>query len=337
MSFSNRTDALMRHRRLVSLLAGFLLNPVGNWLYGTSHRTVGLVLWVMGLVFVLLGRRSVSDLTDWPITKRVRGWGENLVLRVTNWRITKRVRGWGEKWKDHRNILNVVAWSLVVIMVILYAVGLTDRIGRKPDQVAQHFFYGQAMMYIWLFLPLWGHSTESKDLSAVELDIRISRAVINRMVANAAGIYFLGVLIYAYVFPHRPPLLVPVVVTLGGAMIATGHRTWTRVRKLSTQLHGNIQTLKRDLEMISSSKEKPEKQDAARRSWDAVQLNLWTSVDTGYTFGTSFLPRETTNDLCERVERAIQALPEDKDAAAEVLAALGKILEACGDRIDSVA
>lgn len=82
-------------------------------------------------------------------------------------------------------------------------------------------------------------------------------------------------------------------------MIATGHKTWTRLRKLSTQLYGNIRTLERDLQAISDSNEKAvEKQDAARRSWDAVELDLWTPVDTGYAlFGTPFLPPETTNDF----------------------------------------
>nr|WP_163017178.1 hypothetical protein [Streptomyces chartreusis] len=95
--------------------------------------------------------------------------------------------------------------------------------------------------------------------------------MITRIVANLAGVYFAALTIYAYVFTSRPSLLVPVAVTLGGAMIAAGHKTLARLRKLSTQLYRNIQVLERDMATIPGSQDKAgEKQDAALRSLNAA-------------------------------------------------------------------
>ncbi|WP_329577971.1 hypothetical protein [Streptomyces sp. NBC_01361] len=118
-------------------------------------------------------------------------------------------------------------------------------------------------------------------------------------------------------------------------MIASGHKTWTRLRKVSTQLSKNVRTLERDLERIRSAKEATEEdRDAALRSWDAVELDLQTNVDTGYAFlGTPFLPPEVTDALRERVEKAIKG---DLDADRAMKSNLEKIRDACAGRIDSV-
>ncbi|GAA3352339.1 hypothetical protein GCM10017744_000850 [Streptomyces antimycoticus] len=68
-----------------------------------------------------------------------------------------------------------------------------------------------------------------------------------------------------------------------------------------------------------------------------MELDLRTSVDTGYAFGTPFLPLETIKNLHEDAEKAIEALKDDKDAAQMVLADLGKIRMACIERVDSLA
>ncbi|MFF9157512.1 hypothetical protein ACF1AB_35420 [Streptomyces sp. NPDC014846] len=230
-----------------------------------------------------------------------------------------------------------------VVSIIWYAVKLINEIAQQPDRVDEHFSSAMTFMYAWAFLPLWTRSAEPKGRSKEQLleglSARVRRAAVSRTVANAAGIYFAGASVYALVFTSRPSLLVPTAVTLGAAMIATGHKTWTRLRRLSTQLHANIQRLERDLMVIHSSKDKiPEKQDAARRSWDAVQRDLWTSVDTGYAaFSTPYLPHETTHDLGVRVENAIEALAGTPDAAKDVLEDLARIREASSERIDSVA
>jgi hypothetical protein len=309
---------------------GAALNIWGNTLYDTPHRTAGWIVFVGGFALVLNGRRAWQGFVDnWRIPERAHHWV---------------AQKWDEpKWRQRWGYLKLTTWGLVVLGVVLYAWKLLNRIAQEPDRVSEHFASAMVFMYVWGLLPLVAQSAEPKDQSKEQLlerlSARIGRAVISRTVSNASGIYFAGVVIYALVFTSRPSLLVPVAVTLGGATIATGHKTWTRLRKLSTQLYGNIRTLERDLQMISSGNEKAvEMQDAARRSWDTVELDLWTSVDTGYAlFGTPFLPPETTNDLRERIEVAIEALVCDAAAAKEVLDDLGKIREACTGRLDSVA
>jgi hypothetical protein len=238
--------------------------------------------------------------------------------------------------------VKLTIWGVIVLGVVLYAWKLVGRILEEPGRVTVHLSDGLNLMLVWAFLPLLTGWAEPKDPPKSELlerlSSRISRAVITRTVANSAGIYFAGITIYVLVFTSRPALLVPVAVTLGAAMIAAGHKTWARLRKLSTQLHSNIQTLKRDLAMIPGSGEKVEdKRDVARRSWDAVQLDLWTNVDTGYGFlGVPFLPLGIVNELHESVNRAIEALETNEGAAKDVSADLEKIQEACFGRIDSV-
>ncbi|MEU0952505.1 hypothetical protein ABZ353_09110 [Streptomyces niveus] len=317
-----------RWQRVVSLL-GCVLNLWGNSLYDTSHRALSLTLFFGGLGLVFLTRRSWDGVTDsWPALQRARGWADR-----------KREE---PKWRHLWERLKLAVWGVVVAGVVLYAWTLLIKITLEPDRVAEHFGSGMTFMTVWGLLPLLAQFAEPKDPPKQELlermSARIGRAVINRQVANAAGIYFAGVLVYTLVFDSRPLLIVPAAVTLGGATIATAHKTWTRLRKLSTQLYSNIRTLERDLAVISKAEDLRGKQDAARRSWDAVELDLGTSVDTGYNLlGTPFLPPEVTDDLRERVETAIEELNDDATAAKEVLDDLSKIREACLGRLDSVA
>jgi hypothetical protein len=307
---------------------GFVLNVWGNTIYDASHRLTGLILFVVGLALALHGVKPWRGLTDdWRTPKRVHQWA---------------TKNWDGGWKRYWEQVKLTIWGVIVLGVVLYSWRLVGRILEEPDRVTVHFSDGLNLMLVWALLPVLTEWAEPKDPPKSELlerlSSRIRRAVITRTVANSAGIYFAGITIYALVFTSRPALLVPIAVTLGVAMIAAGHKTWARLRKLSTQLHRNIQTLKRDLAMIPGSGEKAEdKRDAARRSWDAVQVDLWTNVDTGYgILSVPFLPLGIVNELRESVKRTIEALEINEDAAKDVLADLGKIQDACFSRIDSV-
>ncbi|MFD8050171.1 hypothetical protein ACFV5E_42855 [Streptomyces chartreusis] len=318
------------HWRRIFFPTGFVLNVWGNTLYDTPHRGLGLAMFLCGLALVFTGQRPWRGFTD-------------------NWHTPKRLarqasRAWNEPaWQRRWGYLKLTVWGVAVFAVVRHSWGLLADIEREPDRAAAHLASAQVLMAAWVLLPLWGQAAEP-DLSTDELLERLSgrvwRAMLARTVANAAGIYFAAIVVHAYVVTTRPSLVVPVAVTLGGAAVAAGHKGWARLRKLSTQLHRNICTLERDLALIDGSEAEKtcERQDSARRSWDAVRLDLQTPVDTGYTpIGTLFLPVEVTNDLHQRVEQAIQALPADKSAAMEVLSNLGKIRDACSGRIDSVA
>ncbi|MEW9518816.1 hypothetical protein [Streptomyces tubercidicus] len=325
------TEPVRAHWRRAILPAGLLLSTWGNALYDSPHRTASLIMFISGLPLIHYGRRPWHRFVD-----NSRAW-----KRVQRWVAQKRVE---PKWKHRWERLKVTTWGLFMLGVVLYAWKLLGKIAQEPGRVNEHVGSGMVLMAVWALLPLLAQSAEPKDPPKEQLLEQISdrtwRAVITRTVANTAGIYFAGLLIYMLVFSSRPSLIMPAAVTLGGAAVATGHKTWTRSRKLSTQLYRNIQTLERNLAMIPAGRERAadEKRDAARKSWDAVELDLRTSVDTGYAlFGTPFLPTEMTTDLRLRVEAAIEAVEGNPAATKEVLDDLGKVREACTGRLDSVA
>ncbi|MGV9933961.1 hypothetical protein ACWDY4_25800 [Streptomyces olivaceoviridis] len=330
MSIWDRRIAPVRaHWRRLLLPVGVVLSSWGNSLYNTPYRTPGVILFFGGLfVGVYGGRFWQGAVDDSPALRRIR-----------HGLLTK----WDARWKRRWENAKLAAWGTVVLGVVLYCWSLLGRLERRPDEVAENFGYALPLMTVWALLPLWAQSTEPKGLSNDEflerLSARVGRAVITRIVANLAGVYFAALTVYAFAFASRPSLLVPVAVTLGGAMIAAGHKTLARLRKLSTQLYRNIQALERDMAAIPGSQDKAlEKQDAALRSLNAVQIDLWTNVDTGYAlYGTSFLPPHMVDDLSERAKEAIEALAVDKDAGNEVSAVLDKIKSACAARVDSVA
>ncbi|MFF1359207.1 hypothetical protein [Streptomyces sp. NPDC058297] len=335
MSLSQQATMAVRiHWRLVILPVGFILNVWGNTLFDTSpdttNRAVSVVLFAIGLFLALYGFRFWQSVVEkWHTPKRVSRWAS---------------QKWNEPaWQYRWWRLKVIVWGMGVCGVVLLAVRLVNGVAQQPDRVVEHAASAMTFMYAWGLLPLWTQAVEAKGASKQQVlegtGRRVGRAAISRTVANAAGIYFAGAVVYALVFPSRPALLVPAAVTLGAGMVVTGHKTWARLRKLSTQLHGHIQTLERDLAMIPSSQDKTrERQDAARRSWDAVERDLWTPVDTGYgVFGIPFVPRETTHDLGVRTEQAIEALGRDAGAARGVLDDFAAIRQACNERIDSVA
>ncbi|MGV2917274.1 hypothetical protein [Streptomyces alfalfae] len=328
MPIWNRVMAPARsHWRKVFLPVGFALNPWGNELYKTGHhRTASLILFFSGLLLAFYGVRFWRGFTDsWRTPKRIRRW-------VTARQNTPE---WIARWDR----LKTATWGAVVFAVGLYAWKLLGRIATEPDRVNAHFGSAMPLMMIWVLFPLYGQGAEPKNSPMERLSGRIWRAVVSRMVANVAGVYFVGVTLYAMVFPKRASLLVTVTVTLAIAVVVAVHKTWRRLRRLTTQMYKNVQTLKRDLDLIhgSETEKTGEKRDAARRSWDVVRLDLRTSVDTGYGFGTPVLPIETIDELNEKLEKAITAFEGDKDAAVEVLADLDKIQDACTSWIDSVA
>jgi hypothetical protein len=138
---------------------------------------------------------------------------------------------WQHRWWR----LKVTAWGVGVCGVVLYAVRLVNGVAQYPDQVAEQAASAMTFMYVWGLLPLWTQAVEAKGASTRQVledtGRRIGRAAIGRTVANAAGIYFARAVVYVLVFPSRPALLIPAVLTFGAAMIAAGHKTWTWLRR----------------------------------------------------------------------------------------------------------
>ncbi|WP_147991220.1 hypothetical protein [Streptomyces sp. t39] len=308
---------------------GFAANVWGNELYSESRHWAGLALFFGGLALAVRGAKSWRGISNgWQTPKRIRLWAS---LK------------WDSGWKKYWESAKLTVWAIIVLGLLLYGWKVLGGILNQPDGITVHFPHTLSMMLAWGLLPFVAQWAEPNDPPrAVLLKLlgsKIWRAVITRTVANCAGFYFAGLSVYTLTFTSRPTFLVPVVVTLGVAAIATGHKTWTRLRKLSTQLYGNVQELKRDLAAIPGNTGNIEDRlNSARRSWDLVSLDLWTNVDTGYgLLGTPFLPGDIVAELALAMEESIVALEHDKNAAKDVLIFLDAIQEACFARIDSVA
>lgn len=326
--------------RSTLLPIGFAVALAGNKLYDTPYRVPGLLMLLGGLVLSRYGHKS------WTAPPSISLWRRVAPRLFLEWLDAQREKLNDQRskpeWTRARGDLKTGVWGLVMVIVVTPFVSLLDIIVLDPSRVTDYTWGTKSaavLMCIWIGLPLFTRWIEPKDSPLDRLAGRTARATITRMVANTAGICFVSVLIYATVFTIRPSLLVPVAVTLGGIVIVSGHKTWARLRKLSTQLYSNVRTLERDLNRIlgNTDAETSENQDAARRSWDAVELDLRTSVDTGYAFGTPFLPLETINALQEDVEKAITAVKDDENRAERALASLDTIRMACIERVDSVA
>ncbi|MEU2771304.1 hypothetical protein ABZ628_32030 [Streptomyces diastaticus] len=338
--FSQVIDHACVRWRSILLPIGFVLALEGNKLYDTPYRIPGLFLFSGGLVLSLYGQKF------WMRPHSISLWRRLAPTPVLEWMDAQREKLDDQRskpeWTRARGDLNTGVWFLAMVVVMAPVVGLLDMIALDPSRVTDYAWdtkTAAVLMCIWIGLPLFTRWIEPTDSPLDRLAGRAARATITRMVSNTAGIGYVSVLIYAKVFTIRPSLLVPMAVTLGGIVIVSGHKTWTRLRKLFTQLYSNVRTLERDLNRIHGNKESGtgEKQDAARRSWDAVELDLRTSVDTGYAFGVPLLPHEAIENLREAVEKAIEAMPDDKDTAEKALDSLGKIRQACRERVDSVA
>ncbi|WP_157855971.1 hypothetical protein [Streptomyces aureocirculatus] len=193
------------------------------------------------------------------------------------------------------------------------------------------------LMSIWALLPIFAEMIEPKDSPLVRLHGRISRAVITRTVSNAAGISMVGAMVYMVVLPEYPAAVLTVAVTLGVAVVVSSHKTWTRMRKLCTRVHMNVQTLVRDLEELADSPDET-KRAAVVRSWDEVHRDLLTRIDSGYwLLGRPFLPIDAVTVLEVKVATALDELPHNKNAGGDVLADFEALLAVCATRIDTVA
>lgn len=316
------TGPVRTHWRRVLLPAGFALNLWGNTLYETPDRTLGVILFFSGLALAVHGRRPWVGFTEkWHTPDQVRDW-VNARRRTS-------------EWVRYEGYLRLTAWGVAAFYLSLYPLKVVDRIYLNPDHLADHASDAEVLLWTWLLLPFGTREAEPKDSPLKRLTGRIWRAVIARTVANTAGICALGVTIYVEVVTQFPAPLLTVAVTLGVAGVVSGHKTWSRLRRLCTQTYTSIQALTRDLEEVH--KGGIEKQRAALRSWDAVRLNLQTSIDTGYSFGTPLLPADEVANLDRKVKRTIDQLLGDEDADAKLLVDLDFMQDVCARHIDSVA
>ncbi|WP_060902579.1 hypothetical protein [Streptomyces europaeiscabiei] len=213
------------------------------------------------------------------------------------------------------------------------------------------------LIYFVLLAVRWA---EPKDFALQRLPSRIRRAAIFRTLANAAGIGAVATFLGARFVVTYPAPLISTALTLMVAMAVVTHKTFARARKLCTQTHIDVQNLLRDMEELNDAKGRDQaarnrrnwrpkmrtgkeagsnhadERMAARRSWDALKLDLCTTVDSGYRlFGLPLLTDDAIADLERKVLVGIEAA--DSNAAGPARDDLHVILNACAGRIDVLA
>ncbi|ESP95765.1 hypothetical protein B591_31228 (plasmid) [Streptomyces sp. GBA 94-10 4N24] len=316
------------HWKLAWVPLGFSAILYGNSLYETSQQRLGLILFFGGWFLSFCGMPALRRFLD-----------EN-PLR-----------------KEDETV------ALLWLFVLACALPPVFTAAKAAWGVAQPDEYQTAAAWlglIYFVLPLAVWWAESKGSALRRLPSRIQQAVICRIVANAAGIGAIAMFLSARFVIAYPAPLISTALTLVVAMAVVTHKTFARARKLCTQTHIDVQNLLRDMDELDEAKGRDrverklrnrwpslragegmgdkhaDKRMAVRRSWEVLELDLRTTVDTGYRlFGLSFLADDAVADLENKVLAGIEAA--NSDATGPARDDLNALLNACAGRIDVLA
>lgn len=326
MSISSWTLPARTHWKRVCVPAGAVINGLGNSMYSTPHRWPGLALFVCGLVIAVRGRRAWDGFGQgWHLPGQVSGRLKDAFL-TPEW-----VSRWGK--------LKVAVWGLIAFRFAVHPFFLPERIAAAPDQLFEHGRDAMTMLAFTFLFPSFTRWIEPKENQLQRLAARVFRAMVGRTLANFSGLCGVAVLLYTLLsrFAHDSVRSLPALtLTIAVAMVVATHKMWTRYRKLCTQTHKDIQALVRALEKPPGA-DVVDQRSAVLAAWDAVERDLRTRADTGYSFGTRFAPKAVTTAIGEAVEKIGKGLPGHQDAREQVLMDLKVIQDVCADEIDSVA
>ncbi|WP_328296933.1 hypothetical protein OG389_03315 [Streptomyces sp. NBC_00435] len=292
----------------------------------TPDRWPGAALFVCGLVIVVRGRRAWEGF----------GQGRHLSGRVSGrlkiaFRTPQLVSRWGK--------LKVAAWGLIAFRFAVHPFFLPERIAAAPERLFEHGRDAVTMLALTFLFPPFTRWIEPKEDQLQRLAARVFRAMVGRTLANFSGFCGVAVLLYTVLarFAHDSVKSLPALtLTIAVAMVVATHKMWTRYRRLCTQTHRDIQVLIRALERPPGG-DVVDQRSAVLAAWDAVERDLRTRADTGYSLGTRFAPKAVTAAIGEAVDGIGQDLPGDQGRRRQVLIDLKIIQDVCADEIDSVA
>jgi hypothetical protein len=289
---------------------GLLVNTYGYNLLNRGEDK-GLGLFVLGLAMALGGAR----------------WWMREVLTARWWHDSEKVK--------------TFLWAAVPSAVILTYLNRPEIWQSPEDGRLTYSLLRWALLGTWLVMAAGSQERDPEDFPIERLPKRIKRATRDRIWSNLAGLSVAVVLISEQFFSTYKAPVISTTLTLAAGATVLLHKTNTRVRKLCTQTHIDVQALLRDLDDLAKAKAEGDdidkKTDAALRSWDALHLDLRAGIDTGYPVGMPFLPAGTLQALETKIRAAIRCgpvTPDAIDAAGEELRALQA---ACADRLDPLA
>ncbi|MER7042711.1 hypothetical protein [Streptomyces microflavus] len=329
MTLRQRSIGRLRaHWKLAWSPLGLSFTAYGNVLYETPQQDLGRVLFWCGCVIAIGGLPALKRFVDED------------PLREGNQKV-----------------------ALLVGFMLLFLVPAVTTAGKVVWGAAQTTDYRGAatsLGLIYFVIPLAVRWVEPQDFALRRLPGRIQRAAIFRTVANAAGIGAVAAFLSERFATTYPAPLISTALTLMAAMAVVTHKTFARVRKLCTQTHIDVMNLLRAMDELDDAKRRAratgklknllprprtgyesgdkhaDKRMEVRRSWDALKLDLRTTVDSGYRLlGLPFLAADAIAELEGKVLVEIEAT--DFDIANAVRDDLRAILNACEGRIDVLA
>ncbi|MFD7433307.1 hypothetical protein [Streptomyces sp. NPDC059861] len=289
--------------------AGLLLNTYGNNLSKAGeNKALGTLLFVLGLAMALYGVP----------------WWKREVFTARWWHDSEKVKTF--LWAAGPSAVILTYWN-------------RPEIWQSPgDERLTYSMLRWALLGTWLAMAAGGQERDPENFPIEKLPKRIERATHDRIWSNLAGLGVAVVLISEQFFATYKAPVISTSLTLAAGAIVLLHKTHTRVRKLCTKTHTDVQALLRDLDdLAKAERDGIDKTDAALRSWDALHLDLRAGIDTGYPVGMPFLPASTLQALETKILAAIRSgpvTPDAIDAAGEELRALQA---ACADHLDPLA
>ncbi|MFD3618700.1 hypothetical protein ACFWWT_26365 [Streptomyces sp. NPDC058676] len=288
---------------------GLLVNTYGYNLFSKTGENKAFGLLVLGLAMAFVGAR----------------WWKREVFMARWWHDSEKVK--------------TFLWAAVPSAVILTYLNRPEIWQSPEDGRLTYSMLRWALLATWLAMAAGSQERDPKDFPIEKLPTRIKCATRDRIRSNLAGLGVAVVLISEQFFDTYKAPVISTTLTLAAGSIVLLHKTHTRVRKLCTQTHTDVQALLRDLDDLAKAKgdDIGKKADPALRSWDALHLDLRAGIDTGYPVGMPFLPASTLQALETKILAAIRCdpvTPDAIDAAGEELRALQA---ACADRLDPLA
>ncbi|MFJ2414375.1 hypothetical protein [Streptomyces brevispora] len=197
------------------------------------------------------------------------------------------------------------------------------------------------LLLVWCLQFVYGTGVEPSNFAVERLRGRLGRAAPVRALALWCGLIgVLWLMQYTQDDARFRPVLLGASLTLGAAGAAVTLKVFARVRRICTALHLRTTDMVRSLEELgrATAADRQDKQAAARRAWDALEVTLLTRVDTGFHLAGSFvLPTESITELGRTLMTVIDAPRHDETKQQLAVTDLQAIRAACRGRIDVLA
>ncbi|MFD7393852.1 hypothetical protein ACFV60_02270 [Streptomyces virginiae] len=274
------------------------------------------------------------------LTGRIGQWGPLIFLSgVAIAQVGRKLIGpnWQARSDTTKRRYSSFAAFLLPLFLFFFALWQIPAAAKEGEAAA-----GLPLVAIWLLYALMAGPQEPDEFPLENLRMRIARAAFFRVATNWCAIIGLIWSLSHMITDEklRGPVFGASLTLVVGVTVAS-LKTYSRVRKLCTQIHAKAQSLIRDFEelrTVEESKEMVKMRAAARRTWDDLSRLMSNRIDTGFhRYGIFVLPKEAIAKLEAQVMAAIDTDPPTEDAQKPSLEDLRVIQVACERRLDDMA